>query len=136
MIDGHIHIENQPYSIELINNMVKTAIEKGIDEINVLDHSHKFKEFSFLYSSLKDDYSISWYNKKNPISISNYLQFIEEVRKINFPVKINFGLEICYFEDKEDELMNVLSLLPKFDFLIGSVHFVDGIGIDAQADVG
>ena len=33
VIDGHIHIEHQPFDLELIENMVKVAQEKGINEL-------------------------------------------------------------------------------------------------------
>ena len=35
MLDSHVHIEHQPYSLELIDNMVKVAQFKGIDELNL-----------------------------------------------------------------------------------------------------
>lgn len=47
MIDGHIHIEKQNYDLELINNMVKVAISKGLDELNILDHTHNLKSSLF-----------------------------------------------------------------------------------------
>ena len=54
MIDGHIHFHDQPYSLSLIKKMIKVAQEKGIDELFLLDHTHKFYEFDFLYTSLKE----------------------------------------------------------------------------------
>ena len=54
MIDGHIHFEKQPYNLDTVNSMVEVALSKGINEIWLLDHTHKFKEFSFLYQNLKE----------------------------------------------------------------------------------
>ncbi len=45
MIDAHVHIEFGEYAIEYIERMVDKAREKGITEIWVLDHTHKFLEF-------------------------------------------------------------------------------------------
>ncbi len=64
MIDGHIHFHKQAYLLETVESMVKVAIEKGIDEIWLLDHTHKFKEFDFLYQNLKEDLTVKWYSKK------------------------------------------------------------------------
>ena len=76
MIDGHIHFEKQPYTLEIVENMVRTAMEKGIDEIWLLDHTHKFKEFSFLYQNLKEDLTVKWYAKKKPISGWEYIELL------------------------------------------------------------
>lgn len=135
MIDGHIHFEKQPYTLEIVESMVKTAMSKNIDEIWLLDHTHKFKEFAFLYSTLKEDLTIKWYEKKKPIPIQVYLDFIQLVKSKTWPIKINFGLEICYFPEHEQELVRTLNKLPKFDFLIGSVHFEFGTAIDYKKEL-
>ncbi|MCR5309374.1 MAG: histidinol-phosphatase HisJ family protein [Bacilli bacterium] len=135
MIDGHIHFEKQPYSLEIVENMVKTAMEKGIDEIWLLDHTHKFKEFSFLYQNLKEDLTVRWYSKKSPISIWEFIQFKDYIQSKKWPIKIKFGLEVCYFPETEDILRKVLDTLPKFDFLIGSVHFEFGTAIDINKEL-
>lgn len=135
MIDGHIHFEKQPYTLDTVNSMVETAISKGIDEIWLLDHTHKFKEFAFLYKNLTDETSINWYKKKKPISIWEYIEFIGYIKSKKWPIKIKFGLEICYFPESENELKKVLNSLPDFDFLIGSVHFAFGTMIDYSKEL-
>lgn len=129
MIDGHIHFHKQPYSLDVIDEMVSVAKEKGIDELYLLDHTHKFTEFMFLYEKLTDKQSYDHYQNKKTISINEYLDFIKLVKSKSYPVKINFGLEVCYSKVTEDKLKEVLKQY-KFDFLIGSVHFVDGVVID------
>ena len=134
MLDSHVHIEHQPYSLELIDNMVKVAQFKGVDEINLLDHTHKFKEFVFLYEpTKKDPPSYKWYKDHKTISIQEYLDFISLVKSNEYPVKFNFGLEVCYFEETEDELREELKKYD-FDFLIGSVHFIDGFAYDINKE--
>jgi len=135
MIDGHIHINKQPYTLETIENMVRVAISKGVDEIWVLDHTHKFKEFAFLYSTLKEELTIKWYNKKTPILIQDYIDFINLVKSKKWPIRIKFGLEVCYFPEHEDEFRKTIEKLPKFDFLIGSVHFEFGTAIDYKKEL-
>lgn len=130
MKDTHIHIEHQPYTLKTIEKMVAAAQARNIDELYLLDHTHKFAEFSFLYESCqRHPQTWAWYSKKNPIPIRTYLDFIRLVKAEKWPVKINFGLEVCYFEQSEDRLREELKKFD-FDFLIGSVHFVDGAAID------
>jgi len=134
IIDGHIHFNKQPYTLETINKMVEVAIKNNINELWLLDHTHKFYEFQFLYRGLKDDISISWFNKKDFISINEYLDFVKLVKSKTWPIKLKFGLEVCYFEEAEDELKEYLKTLP-LDFYIGSIHFIDGIMIDYNKEL-
>ena len=134
MRDGHIHFNKQPYTIEIIEKMVEVAIKNNIDEIYLLDHTHKFIEFSFLYKNLTEKNTLEWYQKKKPIAISEYINFIKKVKKLNWPIKIKFGLEVCYFPEFEEKLRETLNNLPKFDFLVGSIHFINGAAFDLGND--
>ena len=83
MIDGHIHIENQPYTLDLIDKMVEVALEKKIDELYILDHTHKFKEFDKMYlECLKEEKTIQNYQKKRDKQVSIY-EYVDFVRKVN-----------------------------------------------------
>ena len=53
MIDGHMHLENGPLTKEYVYEFIDEAILKGIDEIQILDHTHRFKEFEKCYEPLK-----------------------------------------------------------------------------------
>ena len=57
--------------------------------------------------------------------LSDYTRFIELQKKENFPVKLRFGLEVCYSPEHEKDIEKIKSLYP-FDFLTGSIHFMDG----------
>ena len=134
MLDSHIHFEHQPYDLKLIDDMVNVALSKGIDELNLLDHTHKFKEFEFLYEpTKKDEKSYIWYKTHKTISIKEYIDFIHIVQKRKYPVKLNFGLEVCYFPETEDKLREELKKYD-LDFLIGSVHFIDGFAFDIKKE--
>lgn len=135
MRDGHIHIDKQPYTLNTIKKMVQEAISKNIDEIWVLDHSHKFLEFSFLYTSLNDDGSLEWFKKKKPIPILDYISFIKRVKEKSWPITIKFGLEVCYLIEHKNQLKKVLNSLPTFDFIVGSVHFVFNTAIDLKKEI-
>lgn len=139
MLDGHIHIEWQNYDLGLINNMIAIALAHGVDELNILDHTHKFREFDFLYTTLKDQHSISWYQSKvsRQMPLQKYIDFIKLVKSQKWPIKLNFGLEVCYFKEHEQQLRDLLeSLKPfKFDFLIGSAHFTDGMCVDLCKEI-
>ena len=139
MIDGHIHFNNQPYTLETIQNMVNVALEKGVDKLYLLDHTHKFFEFQFLYSSLEEEKTVAARERvfSRQVKLNDYIDFIKEVKKHSWPVQLFFGLEVCYSKEHNEEFKAAIEkLLPfKFDFLIGSVHFVDGAAIDLSKDI-
>ena len=137
MIDCHIHLERGPYTIEWLEEFVKTAVNRGIDEIYLLEHSHRFIEFIPMYESIchYNDYQSEWFKRKSrgSLSINNYIKFINHVKQISFPIKLKFGLEICYLEGWEQLIKNILDSYS-YDFATGSVHWVDGFGFDHKKE--
>lgn len=66
MRDVHIHIERGNYTKEWIDRFVEQAMNMGLEEIYLLEHSHRFKEFAPMYSSVCkfSEYQQSWYKSK------------------------------------------------------------------------
>jgi histidinol-phosphatase (PHP family) len=135
MRDVHIHIERGPYTKEWITRFVSQAQKAGLDEIYLLEHSHRFEEFSPMYDSAGkfNDYQAAWLRKKGGLSILQYQQLIREMRECDFPVAIKWGLEICYFPDHERLVSDILNSFD-FDFSVGSIHWIDGFGFDHKAE--
>ena len=105
MIDGHIHIEYGDYTLEWIRQFVDRAVETGLSEIRLLEHNYMFPEFSPMYKEAcaKSEFINDWFKRKAAYkNYDEYLRLIDKVRHENFPVKIKFGLEVCYFKEFED----------------------------------
>ena len=136
MRDVHIHIERGSYTKEWIDKFVNKAIETGLDEICLLEHSHRFQEFAPMYSEIRrySEYQNSWYEKRSGLSIKQFTNLIDEMRQYKFPVKIKWGLEICYFPEYENLISDILTSFP-FDFATGSIHWVNGFGFDHKAEL-
>ncbi len=125
MKDTHIHLQGE-YTIENINKIVKKAVEMELDEIWLLDHTYYFKDFALMYEAVCKDNEKNrkWFNRKNDtLNIEEYWKLITEVRKKEYPIKIKFGLEVCYFKEFEN-LIKENSEKFDYDFLIGSIHFI------------
>lgn len=136
MLDGHIHIERGEYTLEWINQFINKAVEKQLDEIWLLEHCYRFKEFVPMYDSVcaYSNYIDTWFHKKaGTLKLDNYLSLIDRIRELQFPVKIKFGLEICYFKEFED-LVEEVTKDKGFDFLLGSVHYVNNFAFDHKAE--
>lgn len=134
MIDAHVHIEKGPYTEEWIMEFVKVAQERGIHKLYLLEHSHRFKEFKCLYDLITVDSNCSkfqreWLENKCAVSLNEYKELIMKIRKIKLPIEVYFGLEICYFPEKEDFIKSITSDFS-WDFLTGSIHWIDGWGFD------
>ena len=129
--DAHIHLENRPYTQAALQEFVNQAVLMDVDEIGLVEHSHRFKEFLPLYQESRavGGQVTAWYENKNKLSIYDYLAFVEKMKVLKWPIKIHFGVEICYFPDKEDFIYEQMRSYP-FDFYIGSVHHVDNIPYD------
>lgn len=136
MIDGHIHIERGAYTPDWINQFVKKAVEMQLDEIWLLEHCYRFEEFIPMYDSVcaYSEYIDTWFHRQaGVLKLEDYLSLITQIRKKKYPVKIKFGLEICYFKEFEDLVVEITKG-KDFDFLLGSVHFIDNFAFDHKAE--
>ena len=132
LVDGHMHLEYGPLSVEYVKEFADEAIRKGLDEIDILDHTHRFKEFEGCYQHLKQyDQQAEWLKQPTKFcnTLDDYYELIEKVKKMDFPIKIKFGLEVCYTSNTEDLLRKILKDV-KLDFLTGAIHSVNSILYD------
>ena len=137
MVDGHIHIERGAYTLEWIERFVNRAVETGLEEIRLLEHCYRFREFVPMYADLcaSGGYVNTWFQSRAGVhSMEEYLRLMEQVRKARFPVKILFGLEVCYFKGQEEFVKEQTKDIG-LDFLLGSVHFVDNFPFDHTAEL-
>lgn len=134
MQDVHVHFlhgNGCGYTVDFFEGFITTAQKAGLDEIYLLEHTHQFTEFEKVYEPIKayNNFQYNWISKRMNGSIEEYINFIETIKTTKYPIKVKFGLEVCYIPEKEDKLANILDEY-KFDFLTGSVHWIDGWGFD------
>ena len=136
MIDYHIHIERGNYTREWINQFVDYAQKRNIKEIYLLEHSHRFIDFYKIYDNVigYNDYQGEWLKSRNCIELEEYVNFISSMKKLKFPIKINWGLEICYIPEHESTIREIVNKY-NFDFLTGSIHWIDGWGFDHPKNI-
>jgi histidinol-phosphatase (PHP family) len=135
MIDAHVHIERGPYTKEWISKFVDKAVDNNITELYLLEHSHRFFEFRDLYKEIcsYSQYQMDWFTRRNNLSLIEYLKLIDACRKEQYPISVKWGLEICYVQGKEEVIRNVLNC-KDFDFLTGSIHWIDSWGFDHKVE--
>lgn len=126
--DMHIHIERGEYSKKWIEQFVDKAVQMGIYEINLLEHSIRIKEFLPTFEEAKkyNLYQKRWVTNKalTAHSLDEYLRLVSEIKAGEYPVKINFGLEVCWFEQHSDLIRQLVDEC-NLDYVLGSVHWID-----------
>jgi histidinol-phosphatase (PHP family) len=101
---------------------VEQARHAGIDEIGFSDHVYYFRQTRELWE-------IPWMLERCSDDLDDYVGGVEEAKRRGLPVKL--GLEVDYFPGIERELADLLEPYP-WDYLLGSIHFVDGFPVDQE----
>ncbi|MGI6150323.1 MAG: histidinol-phosphatase [Limnochordia bacterium] len=138
MIDYHMHLERGPLTLDWLEKFWVQAESRGLQEIAITEHAHRFKEFYPVYNHLvsgDDAYPFvkEWIAKDFQLSLADYFALLEEARAAGIPVR--FGLEVDYFVGREDEIRTRLAKLP-LDLVLGSVHVLGKWGFDVYPDCG
>lgn len=129
-----MHFEYGSYDLEWVQGFFESAKKNGVSEIGISEHSHGFIEFKDLYyeelildDSVVGSYQAKWLEKnKFKYSLKDYFKFMQMLKEKGYPVKI--GIEICNF--KNQEKVKAIIKDYEFDYIIGSVHFLNGWGYD------
>jgi histidinol-phosphatase (PHP family) len=130
IVDYHIHLRGEPTNGEgpiehtpaAVERFVETAAERGVDEIGFSEHLYYFNEFVELVEH-------PYQRERVGHDLDRYCDAVVEGKRRGLPVKL--GLEVDYFPGREDELAALLSPYP-WDFLLGSVHVLDGHALDIE----
>lgn len=99
-----------------MRDYVERAIDIGLAEIGFSDHMPLLHTFD---STL----TMSW--DELPFYIADVKKLKEEYRRI----EIKLGIEVDYVKGREAELKSLIDDFD-FDYVLGSVHFLEGWGID------
>lgn len=127
--DGHVHLEHGPLTETYVRRFVEQAQQAQLDCLQILDHTHRFKEFRPAYRSVidADPTQARWLSGRGKFkdSLTDYLDLVRRLREVSWPLEVRFGLEVCYTPESELFLKELCTDLP-LDFLVGSVHSIDG----------
>ncbi len=126
IVDYHMHLrapdESIDHTLEAVERFVEAAAERGIDEIGFTEHVYYFEQ-------TRSFWSLPYQLERCKYDLDTYVDAVTEAKRRGLPVRI--GLEVDYQPHTADEMDRILEPYP-WDYLIGSVHFVDGLGIDAE----
>ena len=121
LVSYHVHSNNSD-GTNTILELVEAAIDLGLDETGVSDH--------FVYPV--PGRPVEWSMALD--RLDSYFNQLEQAREIaGGRIRLRFGLECDYEPQTAGALASVLKEYT-LDYVIGSMHFLDGFPVDAHAE--
>ena len=126
IVDYHMHLRDPEERIEhalpAVERFVETAAARGVDEIGIVEHVYYFRQTLPVWT-------LEYQLERCVYDLETYVEAVLEAKRQGMPVKL--GLEVDYVGEQQDELASMLEAYP-WDFLLGSVHWVDGLAVDQE----
>ncbi len=130
IVDYHMHLrdplERIAHTADAVEPFVKTAAERGVDEIGFTEHVYYFRQTRLLWE-------LPYQTERCVYDLDAYVDAVVEAKRRGLPVKL--GLEVDHVGTRQDELAAILEPYP-WDYLLGSVHWLDGLAVDSSPDAG
>ena len=126
IVDYHMHLRNGSEEVAhdtwSVDPFVAAARAAGVDESGFTEHVYYFTQTRSLWT-------VPYQTERCLYDLDAYVDAVVQARERGQPVKL--GLEVDYVPGREDETRKLLAPYP-WDYLLGSVHFVDGFGVDGE----
>jgi histidinol-phosphatase (PHP family) len=126
IIDYHLHLRDGKgeiaHTADAVLPFLETAASRGVDEIGLTEHVYYFAQTREVWET-PDQLGRCRYD------LDTYCDAVLEAKRQGFPVKL--GLEVDYVGERQERLSELLEPYP-WDFLLGSVHWLDGEAIDTE----
>ena len=124
IVDYHMHLRNDrgeiAHETAALDPFVEAARAAGVDEIGFTEHVYYFRQTRSLWT-------VPYHVERCVYDIESYVDAVVTAKERGLPVKL--GLEVDYVPGREDETRDLLEPYP-WDYLLGSIHWLDGFGID------
>lgn len=129
IVDYHMHLrdpeERIAHTAAAVERFVETAAARGVDEIGFTEHVYYFRQ-------TREIWSLPYQTERCVYDLDAYCDAILEARRRGLPVKL--GLEVDFVGERQARLAELLAPYP-FDFLLGSVHWLDGLAVDLRPGI-
>lgn len=120
IFDFHTHHDRCGHAVGKIRDYIETAIANGLDIIGISDHSPYFYR--------EEDHfrpNITMKKSEFPGYVAEVLALKEEYED---KIEVLLGVESDFFPEYMNHYRKQYDKYP-FDYIIGSVHYVDGLSI-------
>jgi histidinol-phosphatase (PHP family) len=126
IVDYHMHLRDSAerivYGENAVEAFVETAAARGVDEIGFTEHVYYFRQTRELWQ-------LPYQTERCVYDLDEYCEEVLDAKRRGLPVKL--GLEVDHVGEDQARLSEILAPYP-FDFLLGSVHWIDGLAVDQE----
>ncbi|MFF2176854.1 histidinol phosphate phosphatase domain-containing protein [Lysinibacillus sp. NPDC058147] len=131
-------LQNGCYSEEWLDLYLQQAKQLGLREVGIVDHLYRFKETRTYFERYMqlDNNEVGrvqryWLDRVMTESMDDFVSAINRAKEkwSRHGISLKLGIEADYFVGGEEALASLLERY-QWDYVIGSVHFVDGWGFD------
>ncbi len=123
LVDYHLHSHLSHDAVGRIEEHVRRAAEMGISELCFTEHLDFYPSPDGLSCTTIP-------------SVAQLEDYLEEVRDVRgrYPVRVGAGLELDYVPEADRWVREIVNGFS-FDFVLGSVHNVDGVGVSGPKEM-
>ena len=129
IVDYHMHLRDEAGKITFTPDAVRpflaTALARGVAEIGFTEHVYYFRQTAEIWD-------VPYLSERCVYDLDDYCDAVLEAKRQGLPVKL--GLEVDYVGEQQARLAELLEPYP-FDYLLGSVHWLDGMAVDMSPGV-
>ena len=126
IVDYHMHLrapdESLDHTVEGVERFVDAAAVRGLNEIGFTEHVYYFAQTRALWT-------VPSHLRHCTHDMEQYVEAVTEAKRRGMPVKL--GIEVDYVRGREEETAALLAPYP-WDYVLGSIHFIDDQGIDGE----
>jgi len=128
LTDYHVHLRpdedgtppDEYFTAANAERYRETASERGIDELGVAEHVHRFVQSLEVWEH-------PWYRHWAHDDLDAYCSFVRD------ETDLRLGIEVDFLPGREDRTANLLDGRD-WDYVVGSVHFLRDEALDVRAD--
>jgi histidinol-phosphatase (PHP family) len=118
--DGPEHSAEDAFTSANAERYHEVAVERGIDVLGVSEHVHRFRQ-------ALDVWQHPFWRESAHDDIDAYCEFVRE------ETQLALGIEADYIAGAEDRMASLLEARD-WDYVIGSVHFLQNQALDLEGD--
>ncbi|MFC0271562.1 histidinol-phosphatase [Metabacillus herbersteinensis] len=122
LTDYHNHLERGTLTLDYLKLFTDEAKGKGIEHFGISEHAYHFYETKNILSN-------PWVNERRTYKMDDYVALFHQAWRQNIDVKMS--IEMDYTTGKHTEMEQFIKSYD-FDYVIGSIHWVDTFGIDLK----
>lgn len=126
IVDYHVHLRDLhgriAHTTEALRPYLERAAERGVDELGLTEHVYYFRQTAEIWN-------VPYQLERCRFDLDAYCEAVLSAKRDGMPVKL--GLEVDYVGERQERLAELLEPYP-WDFLLGSVHWLDGEAVDSR----